>query len=354
VDLGTEHPALAAPPLLEGLCSFLDAAPPARTPTGLTLRVWQAVGAKLRTLAASVCSLQNTLRTAQAGLRRAQQQQQQGAPGAVEAAAIEMRNAHGALETAVGEWQTAARLLRHREWWAEGHLALPATEPEAVGAMERSADAAAALAALALVHAAQLAALERERLGDLRERRRAPAMPLPETAPVIAAALRQRGAVTAAEQLDGDVEQISAAHEAAAELQQGPARAAAFLASAAVAAATFESEAGREWAPPEGWRPIPIGATHPELGPIAQLPDPWWLAFPLVRRRRARQTRLEEEERGAERAALLQAAPALPMMSQQAAAAAAGAADAAGTPMEIVGSQPTQRTLRRVRFEMPE
>lgn len=363
MDLAPHHAALPQLPLLEALLLHLDTTPPTPPAPGLALDAWQAAGGALHRLAARVLPLPAALAEARGEV--AEVAALGWAHHALGAAAATMQRCHDQLECAVGEWRRACELLAQREWWAEAHLRL-------LGAPLQGGGAPEALAAVAVVGAAQLVALEAAHhvhlhLGAALGGESAWERPIlwgPAGAPaVVAAALRRHGADALAERVEAASAAFLAAQEADQELRRGQGRAAASLASMAAAATAFEAGAGGEWAAPEqGWQPVPLGAAHPELGPIAPLPPTFWRAFPAVRRREAQArdaareaaARAAEAARGALARPTALASPPARAQPQRPAGGGGASQDPVGpalTPLEGVGSQPTQR---RVRFQDQE
>jgi hypothetical protein len=285
-----ERPELAcAAPVLDGLAFFLDATPPTLQPEELTLRAWRVFAAAVRGQAAALSAALATAEAAESDLRAARLGDAGGEE--LETAAQRMRRAAQELDAAEAQWGAACATLERRAWWNACHLRLPLEAPAAAALVRSGAAATDALVALGAANAALHVALKRRRLAALR---RAEAgledACVDRAAAGVAAvegALREAGNAAAADELARYMEVLAAVLVAEDTRAK---RHAVVFAAAASRALRAEDEArarggGGRRSPVAGWAPVPLGAPHPALGPITQLPAAFWRAFPPARRR---------------------------------------------------------------------
>ena len=306
---------------LEALCDFLDALPPTLRCQGVRLGAWQALGRALANLARAVATPNAALQAAKRAVRKARGK----GDVEVDAAAAGIAQASTAFHGALSRWESAAAVLRCRDWWRQSHLRLPASQRALERALREGKADLDTLAALSCVLVGLQTALEVQAVRTLRctGAVQEPLLePASEAPSLVLRALQSAGRPEIANILREAVEAAAAAQAAAQLADDAAVEAAAGAVSLARTERAFGGEAGGEWEVPSGWDSIPLGGANVDVGPVAPLDGRWWGGFPQVQRRKRKAA-----EEGAIAPPVLEESPEL---------------------------RPTQTTDRRVRFSLPE
>lgn len=350
IKLGKKLPDGALPPLvlLEGLCAYLDTTPPLLKLGGLTLKAWKMLSNCLLSLSEITTSAYQTAKEARDCLRRVQQDNTRSAKGAiaeVDTAAEVMKATQLGFNEALYNYKAVQRLLEQRAWWQDCHLLIPKMASKLTRLVNEGRASTETLIPLSIVHSVQLHAIESLRATKVK---------LDLTEPSLLFFTDRLATVAKTMQEVGTAEDIHTSYlttciiirraatvvlDAGEDAVQSTALAAASanIASAANTSVFEEQEMhmgadGVESIQPH-WKPCPLGAPHPEIGFLSQLPGAWWSVFP--QRRRKEKRKHKKQESAAE--------------EEENEEIAAGGDDMALNNAHI-DTQPTQR---RVRFNLP-
>ena len=332
--------------LLQGLCAYLDTTPPLLKLTGLPLKAWKLLSDCIKLLSEILNKAYKTAKEAQDHLRQLQRDDKsdgQNSAAAVDTAAEVMKTTQLDLQQALHTYKSMQILLEQRAWWQDCHLQLPKTSSKLARLVNEGAASVETLIPLAIVHSAQLHAIEFGKGTRIK-------LNLAEPSSIFV--LDRLATVVKLLQEVGTVEDIQTMFLTASKTVrlaatvglavgesavQSTALAAAFAKITADAVdgaqdiqfAADSTTLGGTLTSEIAWKPYPLGATHPEIGFLSQLPDAWWKVFPQKRREEkgATETDRNEEEGGGDDEALNNG--------------------------EFLGTQQTQ-TQRRVRFNLPD
>jgi hypothetical protein len=361
LKLRKKLPDNALPPLilLQGLCAYLDTTSPLLRLSGLVLKAWNVLSDCLVSMSEITLSAYKTAKEARDKLRHLQQSSRSGrgsgaiaAEEAVDTAAEVMKATELDYQQAVSTYKAVQRLLQQRAWWQDCHLQLPKTTSKLTRLVTEGTANIETLMPLSIVHCVQLHAIEslkgtRVKL-DLAE---PSSMFLSDKLAIVNKTMKEVG--TAEEIQQEFLANCKTVRSAALGiLTSGEDAVYSTAMAAALAKITSTSNAveghgdmqmeGAENTEPL-WKPYPLGAPHPEIGFISQLPDTWWSVFPQKRREERRKH--EKTVQGAEEEATA--------ADDEEEEIAAGGEDRVINNAHI-GTQETQQTQRRVRFTLPD
>jgi hypothetical protein len=316
MKLGKKLPDDALPPhvLLEGLCAYLDTTPPVLKLGRLTLKAWSILSDCLLSLSEVTNSAYQSAKEARDRLRRAQQDDTRSAEGAtavVDTAAEVMRATRSDFNEALQSYKAVQRLLQQRAWWQDCHLQIPKKTSKLTRLVNEGKASIESLIPLSIVHSVQLHAIESFKATKVKLDLAEPSLLF--FSDRLAAVAKTMQEIGTAEDVQNSYKTTCKTIRLAAtvvvnageDAVQSTALAAAFAKSAAnaVTAVLDEQEMQMDADDVEGiqpsWNPYPLGAFHPEIGFLCQLPGAWWSVFPQRRREEKQGTAAEEEEKAA-------------------------------------------------------
>lgn len=262
--------------LLEGLCTYLDTIPPLLTCSGIALQCWKLFADALVSVCQSCVAAFRAAEEVRSAVRHAKEG---GDSDEIDAAQIEMQMAHACLQNAMNGYYATQRVLQSRAWWLECHVQMPQKASKVTKLLQDSDANAETLVAVAVVQTAMLQSVEAQ---QGREVRLGLALPTPpganQSGGVVVQALHQIGEEQAAERLCEMLSIVRMVPGMVCSVEESSVSAISRLASwAQVSSDDLDLHSD--------WVPHPLGAPHPEMGILADMPEQWWSVFPQVRRK---------------------------------------------------------------------
>ena len=278
---------VALPKVVRALCLHLDSTPPVLAlPPGATRDAWMVLAQCITSINRSTVAAYRKLDECRQSLRRAKSNQDADDEEAVDVVAAQVQGAQLNFQIALNGYYAVKLSLREREWWLDCHLMVPSTEKKVLDELENdhegSGGVCETLVARACVSTALGVAVEVQQArqqsvfggGGGNNTNCAIISRKCNQVAVLMKALMKRGggADSAVHTLRESVDMAETAAAVVASAEERVAFDGACLLAVSM--------------PLLGSVSAPLGAAHPELGMISEMPVQWWTVFPQMRRRR--------------------------------------------------------------------
>lgn len=217
----------------------------------------------------------------------------------IDAAAEVMKATQLEFQHALRSYKAVQRVLQQRAWWQDCHLQLPKTASKLTRLVNEGTASIETLIPLSIVHSVQVHALESMNATRVKLDLAQPSSVFStDRLATVVKTMQQVGAAEDARtSYLSNCKTVRLASTAVSNAGEDAVQSTALAAAVANVTAAFqqqdeEMDSDNEERTQPSWKPYPLGAPHPELGFISQLPETWWSVFPQKRR----EGRLKEKE----------------------------------------------------------